>query len=139
MESTAVEGSPDSAHAPRKRTGRLEQVGHLAAWGRSGLSAQAYGNLYGLEAATLYRWRMLEKKRGRRRLDQADDDDSRPEPEQQVGFVSFDVEGSSLVGEGAGARVRMSRGGLELEVSGIGSERKLVGLLRLLREEVLDA
>jgi hypothetical protein len=139
MERTEIDSKQEAGRTPRKHTTKLEQIGHLAAWERSGLSAQAYGDLCGLAPASLYRWRFLERRRNRQRLEQVDEDTAGPESEQPAGFVSFDVEGASLRTRFAEVRVRMRGAELELEVSGVESQQALVALLLRLRKEVLDA
>ena len=149
---TPVSDSSNIArHRPRRRFTAADRQEHLAAWARSGLSAQAYGQPHGLLPSQIYLWRKQQRTRSRKRQRAASPaTDVSPKHRFLALRLTGDrgpdcaaVAGTSTQKQGhplalpSALQVTLRQNGCECIVGGAADQAQLLALLRGIREEVL--
>jgi len=111
-------------HTPRRsprRFSKVERAAHLTSWKQSGQSAQGYADEHGLLAGNLYAWSARAHSRG-----------TKVSP-----FVPVRL-GAPESSMRATPTITVRSGELEYAITGASSSDELVGLVQLLKREVLN-
>ena len=115
-----------TSHSPRRsprRFSKVERAAHLASWKQSGQSARVYADEHDLLAGNLYAWSAQARTRA-----------SKESPFVPVRLGSP----SSSSSKTPEITVRSVSGELEYAITGANSLGELVGLVKFLKQEVLD-
>ena len=113
-----------TSHSPRRsprRFSKVERAAHLASWKQSGQSAQAYADEHSLLAGNLYAWSAQAHTRA-----------SKASP-----FVPVRLSAPNRSALET-PTITVRSGELEYAIAGASSSDELVGLVQLLKREVLD-
>jgi hypothetical protein len=113
-----------TSHSPRRtphRFSKVERAAHLASWKQRAQSAQVYADEHGLLAGSLYAWSARAHSRA-----------SKVSP-----FVPVRL-GAPNSSAREAPTITVRSGKLECAITGAPSPGELVGLVQLLKREVLD-